>query len=209
MRLDPCRRAGGLRCLSLNSELGQSVATLTPALLEAALSFQPMPRQQQRQRPRRRRKPPKPRPPMADLLPRLLARAPQQVCRAFACARPFRSSHGQRPPLAVSSKETKGPIGRCPPAHTALQAEFKAPLLALRAAGFLGDSGEVGGHWQARGLRLWSDTRPPPGRRRSVADGLRRASGFGAEIQLLQVSTNTKCSQSVQRFQMLGCGRAA
>jgi hypothetical protein len=45
----------------------------------------------------------------------------------------------------------------------------------------------VGGHWQARGLRLWSDTRPHPGRRRSVADGLRRASGFGAETQLLQV----------------------
>jgi hypothetical protein len=77
--LGPCRRAGGLRCLSLTSELGESTATLTPALLEAVLSFQPPPRQQQRQRPRRRRKPPKPRPPLAELLPRLLARAPQQV----------------------------------------------------------------------------------------------------------------------------------
>jgi hypothetical protein len=72
-----------------------------------------------------------------------------------------------------------------------LQAEFKAPLLALQAVGFAGEGGEVGAHWQARGLRLWSDTRPPAGRRRSVADGLRRASGFGADTQLLQVGMCT------------------
>ena len=72
----------------------------------------------------------------------------------------------------------------------ALQADFKAPLVALRAVGFAAEGGEVGAHWQARGLRLWSDTRPPAGRRRSMADGLRRASGFGAETQLLQVSAS-------------------
>jgi hypothetical protein len=75
------RRAGGLRFLSLTSELGEAVATLTPALLEAVLRFQPPPRQQQqwRQRPKRRRKSQKPKLPLAELLPRLLARAPQQV----------------------------------------------------------------------------------------------------------------------------------
>jgi hypothetical protein len=104
MRLDPpCRRAGGLRCLSLTSELGEAVATLTPALLEAVLSFQPPPRQQQRQRPRRRRKPPKPRPPLAELLPRLFARAPQQVCLPLhvLCS----SRKRPTPPLAISSNQ--------------------------------------------------------------------------------------------------------
>jgi hypothetical protein len=91
-----------------------------------------------------------------------------------------------------------------------LQAEFKAPLLALRAVGFAVEGGEVGAHWQARGLRLWSDTRPPAGRRRSMADGLRRASGFGAETQLLQV-TELVAFSSAQRspcgFIQDGCFR--
>lgn len=79
------RRAGGLRFLSLTSELGDLVATLTPQLLEALLAFQPPPRQPQRPRPRLRPARP-PKPPLAERLPGLLARAPQQVgCRQFQC----------------------------------------------------------------------------------------------------------------------------
>jgi len=73
------RRAGGLRFLSLTSELGEAVATFTPALLEAVLAFQPPPHRPRPPPPPRPQKRRPPKPSLADRLPGLLGRAPHQV----------------------------------------------------------------------------------------------------------------------------------
>lgn len=76
----PCeirRRAGGLRFASFSGELGDARLTLTPALLAAALAFEPPPRRARQQDPaaalQKAKRPAQP-------LERLLARAPREVC---------------------------------------------------------------------------------------------------------------------------------
>lgn len=70
------RRAGGLRFASFSGELGDARLTLTPVLLAAALAFEPPPRRTGQQDPAAALQKGKGQP-----LERLLARAPQEVCR--------------------------------------------------------------------------------------------------------------------------------
>ncbi len=69
-----------------------------------------------------------------------------------------------------------------------VQAEFSAPLLEIRTAGFQapGEGRTIELALQARQLRLGLDRRPPLSRRRSITDALRATGGFGADTQLLQ-----------------------